>query len=221
MRKRTVEIAPSILSANFSSLERDIKVVEKSKASWLHLDVMDGHFVPNITFGPKMVRDIRKITDLTLDTHLMISNPDIFIPEFANAGSDLITIHYEATIHVHRSLSLIKQLSKRVGLSIVPSTPVSVIFDMLPFVDLVLIMSVNPGFGGQDMIPEMLEKVALLKEERDKRDLDFLIEIDGGVNRNNCHRVVEAGVDVIVAGSAVFNSENPIEEISFLYNCGL
>ncbi len=219
-RERRVEIAPSILSADFSDMRKYIKLVEESKASWLHLDVMDGHFVPNITFGPKMVADIRKATTLTLDVHLMITNPDNFIPAFIEAGADIITIHYESTVHVHRSLSYIREGKTKVGVSIVPSTPASMLYEILPFVDLVLVMSVNPGFGGQSMIVETLKKVEDLREKREKDGYDFLIEIDGGVNMQNCKRVIEAGVDVIVAGSAVFKSENPVKEISKLYNCG-
>ena len=218
-RGRKFEIAPSVLSADFSNLRNAIEIVEKSDASWLHLDVMDGHFVPNITFGPKMVADIRKITNLTLDVHLMISDPDKFIPAFVEAGSDILTIHYESTVHVHRSLSYIREAGAKVGISIVPSTPVSMLGEVLPFVDLVLVMSVNPGFGGQRIIMETLRKVEALREKRERERYSFLIEIDGGVNRENCRSVVEAGVDIIVAGSAVFKSKDPVEEISNLYNC--
>ncbi len=212
-------VAPSILSADFSDLKAAVEIVERSDTSWLHLDVMDGIFVPNITFGPKMIRDIRRITNLTLDTHLMITEPDRFIGNFAESGSDYITIHLEASIHAHRSLSYIHDYGKKAGISIVPSTPVIMLEELLPMVDMVLIMSVNPGFGGQKLIEKTLDKLIWLKEKREKYNLNYLIEIDGGINRETCLSAVASGADVLVSGSAIFNSDDPLEEIEYMLKC--
>jgi ribulose-phosphate 3-epimerase len=205
-------LAPSLLSANFSRMSEGVKLIESCGGDWIHLDVMDGQFVPNITFGPKMVQDLRPITQLPLDVHLMIANPQNFIREFANAGSDYITIHYEACIHVHRVLQQIRDTGKKVGISIVPSTPAFMLSEVLGMVDLVLIMTVNPGFGGQSLIPLCLEKVRYLDAVRREKGYRYLISVDGGVNRNTAAMVREAGTDVLISGSAFFEAEHPEEE---------
>ncbi len=211
-----IKIAPSILSADFSILGEEIKSIEKAKADWVHIDVMDGHFVPNISFGEPIVKSIRKITNMPFDVHLMIENVDYYINDFASAGADYITIHQEAGNHIDRSIQLIKSLGIKAGISLNPATPVSSIEHLLPELDLVLIMSVNPGFGGQKFIPYTLDKIRLLKELRGKYNYNYLIEVDGGVNIENAQMIIDAGVDVLVAGSAVFKSdeyEKTIEEL--------
>ena len=208
-------VAPSILSADFAHIGNAIRTIEDSHGDWVHLDVMDGSFVPNITFGPKMVADIRPLTKLPLDVHLMIDHPDQIIPVFADAGADHLTFHIENTIHVHRIVTQIQALGVKAGLSIVPSTPVSAISEMLGFVDLILIMSVNPGFGGQVLLPHCLEKVRLLDSLRKERGYSFLISVDGGVNRDTAAAVREAGTDVLISGSSFFASEDPALEVSF------
>ncbi|WP_457570259.1 ribulose-phosphate 3-epimerase [Desulfurobacterium sp.] len=203
-------LAPSILSADFANLERDIKIADKAGADIIHVDVMDGRFVPNITIGPCVVESIRKVTDKPLDVHLMIVEPEKYVKAFADAGADWISVHFEASIHLHRTVSMIKELEKKAGVVINPATPVEFLTDILPFVDFVLIMSVNPGFGGQKFIPQTLEKVRKLKKWREERELNFMIEIDGGVKLDNVSEIIGAGVDVAVAGSAVFKGN--IEE---------
>ena len=197
-------VAPSVLSADFSDIRGALKDIKTSGAPWVHLDVMDGTFVPNITFGPKFVSDIRPHSDLFYDVHLMIENPQNHIEAFAKAGAQAITVHSEACVHLDRTLNRIKSLGCLAGVSIVPSTPVSAIECVLGVADLVLVMSVNPGFGGQSLIPYTLEKVRMLKALRGERK--YLISIDGGVNELTCHEVRDAGVDVMVAGSAFFAS---------------
>jgi len=218
-RINDIVIAPSILSADFSNISDALRIIKEGGTGWVHLDVMDGEFVPNITFGPKMVYDLRKITEFILDTHLMIIKPERYIKQFADAGSDYITIHFESTIHVHKALMLIKDSGKKAGISIIPSTPVSAIKEILPFIDLVLVMSVNPGFGGQKLIAETLNKIKMLKEIRTHEGYNYKIEIDGGITRENCKNAVDAGVDIIVAGSTIFNAADPAEEIKHLRNC--
>ncbi len=208
-------IAPSLLSADFCDVRGAVKDVEESGADWLHLDVMDGKFVPNITFGSKMVGDIRKITKLPLDVHLMIENPETKIDGFAKAGADYITIHQEGNVHIDRFIHRIKELGVKAGISIVPSTPVSILKELLPIVDLVLIMSVNPGFGGQKMIPSCLSKVEELVDLRKKNQFSYLLSVDGGVNRNTVQSVRDSGADVLISGSAFFGAEDKKSEINF------
>lgn len=206
--KRELIIAPSVLSADFSQISTDIADIKNSGSEWVHLDVMDGRFVPNITFGPKFISDIRKHSDLIFDTHLMIENPENFIEHFADAGSDYITVHSEATVHLHRTLQMIKDTGKKAGVSIVPSTPISLIREILSEVDLVLVMTVNPGFGGQSLITNCLHKVKELVKIRDAEQLNYLISVDGGVNMKTISLVKSAGIDVAVAGSAFFSAAN-------------
>ena len=211
-------VSPSILSADFSRLGEEIKSVEEAGADWIHVDVMDGHFVPNITIGPPVVKSLRKITKLPLDVHLMIENVDLYIPEFANAGADFITVHQEACVHLHRSIALIKELGKKAGVAINPGTPVETLGSIIPEVDLVLIMSVNPGFGGQTFIESSIGKASAIKAMIEQSGSSALIEIDGGITADNCDRVTSAGVDALVAGSAVFKSDDYTKIISTLKN---
>ena len=211
-----VKIAPSILSAEFAILERDIKLVEEKGADYIHVDVMDGQFVPNITLGANIVSAIRPVTKLPLDVHLMIVEPERFIPDFAKAGSDIITVHAESTVHIHRAMQMIKNEGVKAGVVINPGTPVSVIEHVLPLADLVLIMTVNPGFGGQAFISECLEKVEQLDELRKEKGYTYEIEIDGGVDNKTAKACVDAGADVLVAGSYVYNSPDVGERIATL-----
>ena len=202
-------IAPSLLSADFSDMETALSLIEKSGGDWVHFDVMDGTFVPDITFGHKMVNDMRKRSNLPFDVHLMVYHPETQIEKFAHAGANYITIHAEATIHLHSVISKIKEFGIKAGISIVPSTELTRIQELLPFVDLVLIMTVNPGYGGQKLIPETLKKVTSLKELKQKMGYNYIIEIDGGVNRETCARVLKAGPEAIVTGSAFFDDKDP------------
>jgi len=207
-----VALAPSILSADFANLENNIKALEEKKVEYLHIDVMDGHFVPNITIGPVVVKSLRKVTDMIFDVHLMIENPGNYVEFFAKAGADIITVHYEGTNHIHGVIQSIKAQGKKAGVSVNPGTPLNVLEEILPDVDLVLVMSVNPGFGGQKLIANTLEKTAYLKQVRKQLGLDFLIEMDGGIKDYNVKDVIDAGTDLIVAGSAVFNGKKSIAE---------
>jgi len=202
------KIAPSILSADFCRLGEEIRAVEAAGADYIHVDVMDGHFVPNITIGPLVVEAVRKITRLPLDVHLMIENPDRYIPDFAAAGADIIVVHAEASIHLHRSIQLIKSLGKRAGVSLNPATPLNCLEYVLADLDLVLLMTVNPGFGGQSFIEDCIPKIKSLRAMLDKRGLEAELEVDGGVKVDNIAGISHAGADVFVAGSAVFGSSD-------------
>jgi ribulose-phosphate 3-epimerase len=201
-----IKIAPSILSADFARLGEEVRAVARAGADYIHVDVMDGHFVPNLTIGPLVVAAVRKVTDLPLDVHLMIEAPDRYIADFASAGADLITVHQEAVPHLHRTVQLIKSLGKRAGVSINPATTASTLDVILDELDLVLVMTVNPGFGGQGFIASGLAKIATLRREIDRRGLTVELEVDGGVKIDNIGRIAAAGADVFVAGSAVFGS---------------
>jgi len=207
-------IAPSILSADFSKLGAEIKSVEDAGADWIHVDVMDGHFVPNITIGPLIVEAARRSTSLPLDVHLMIENPERYIADFAKAGADLISVQVEACVHLNRTIQMIKESGLRAGVVLNPSTPLSAIDWVLEDVDFIMIMSVNPGFGGQNFIPNSLDKIRTLRKMLQDRGLEALIEIDGGVNEKTIKDISDAGTDVFVAGSAIFKSSNYQKTIS-------
>lgn len=200
------KLAPSILSANFGSLLEDVKKVEKGGADLLHIDVMDGHFVPNITIGPLILDSLKDKTHIPFDVHLMIENPDKYIASFAKSGADIITVHAEASNHIHRTIQNIKSHGIQAGVSLNPGTSLSAVEYILDEVDMILIMSVNPGFGGQKFIPSALDKIKNLKRIIDDKGLDVEIEVDGGIKLENARQVVDAGADILVAGSAVFNS---------------
>ena len=206
-----VEIAPSILSADFARLGEEIKAAERGGAGLIHVDIMDGHFVPNITIGPLVVKAARRVTDLPLDCHLMITDPDLYIDDFARAGASLISVHVEAVVHLHRTLTAIRNLGCRPGVVLNPATPLVAIEEALPLVDYVLIMSVNPGFGGQSFIGAALDKVSRLRDMINSRGLNVHIEVDGGIDVANVAEVVRRGAEWIVAGSAVFGKGNPEE----------
>lgn len=211
-----IKIAPSILSADFARLGEEIKDVEKGGADYIHVDVMDGHFVPNITIGPLIVEAIRPITSLTLDVHLMIEKPDRYIPEFAKAGADIITVHVEASPHLHRTIQLIKSFGIKAGVVLNPHTPVSTIQHVLEDIDMVLLMTVNPGFGGQSFIHSVLPKIQEVSRMVRERGLAVDIEVDGGVNAETARLCVEAGANVLVAGSAIYNEKDRAQAIRII-----
>jgi len=203
-----LKLAPSILAADFANLAADVKEAEAVGADYLHLDVMDGHFVPNISFGAATIASLKKHCSLPFDVHLMIENPDLYIKDFVQAGADVITVHVEACRHLHRTLQLIKSYGIQCGVVLNPHTPVSILENVIKEVDWVLIMSVNPGFGGQSFIMDSLNKIQALKEWKEREELSFLIEVDGGVNEQTARLCEEAGADVVVAGSAFFGAAN-------------
>ena len=204
-----VEIAPSILSADFARLGEQVEVMKRGGASMLHVDVMDGHFVPNISIGVPVLRSLRAATDLLLDCHLMIEEPDRYVPAFIEAGAQMVSVHQEACPHLDRSVRLIRDLGADAGVVLNPATPVHMLDDVLASVDFVLIMSVNPGFGGQKLLPHTLDKIRRLSRLREERGLGYRIEIDGGVTLENLPRIVEAGCDIVVAGSTIFGADDP------------
>jgi len=205
---KKIQISPSILSADFSQLANEIKRLEDGGADMIHVDVMDGHFVPNLTIGPPVIKSLKKHSSILFDVHLMISPVHKYIKAYADAGADIITIHPEATDDINLSISLIKELNKKVGVSLNPETKVDIIIEHLDKIDLVLIMSVNPGFGGQKFMPEVLSKIEELKKQRSAKDLDFDIEIDGGINFENSKIAIQAGANILVSGTTIFKSNN-------------
>ncbi|NOU19705.1 MAG: ribulose-phosphate 3-epimerase [Bacteroidales bacterium] len=209
-------VAPSLLSADFGNLNRDIEMINASQADWFHLDIMDGVFVPNISFGFPVVTQVKKLAKKPLDVHLMIIEPDRYLEKFKEAGADILTVHYEACTHLHRTLSQIRNLGMKAGVSVNPHTPVELLSEILGEADLVLIMSVNPGFGGQKFIANSYRKIERLREMIDSQNLNTLIEVDGGVDANNASQLYKAGANVLVAGNAVFKAENPISMITLL-----
>lgn len=209
-----IKVAPSILSANFAKLGEEIKDVEQGGADYIHIDVMDGHFVPNITIGPLIVEAIRPVTKLPLDVHLMIENPDAYLESFVNAGADIITVHVEACKHLHRTIQTIKSLGIKAGVVLNPATPVELIHHVIDDIDMVLLMTVNPGFGGQSFIHSVLPKIRQVKQLIDERGLSVEIEVDGGVNVETAELCIEAGANVLVAGSAVYNQKDRKDAIS-------
>ena len=217
---QAILIAPSILSADFARLAEEVAAVERAGADLLHVDVMDGHFVPNLTVGPPIVEALKKVTKLPLDVHLMITNADAFIPEFAAAGADYLTVHVEACPHLHRTIQSIKERGVKAGVTLNPATPIQSLQEILPDVDLVLIMSVNPGFGGQKFIPSVLKKVTAARSMLDRMESPALLEVDGGIKVDNVARVVAAGATVLVAGSAVFSSRDYAATIAALRAAG-
>lgn len=212
MQRRTIQIAPSLLAADFARLGEEVAAAETGGADLLHLDIMDGHFVPNITIGPLVVEAVRRTTSLPLDVHLMIEEPERYIPRFAQAGADILTVHVEACLHLHRTVQQIKGLGVKAGVSLNPATPLNSLEEILEYVDLVLVMTVNPGFGGQEFIAGMLAKVRRLRQMLDERGLNCELEVDGGINVETAPKVVAAGAKVLVAGEAIFGAEEGVAE---------
>jgi ribulose-phosphate 3-epimerase len=206
-------VSPSILAADLSNLAKDISLVNNSKADWIHCDIMDGVFVPNLSFGFPVIEHVKKITDKPLDVHLMIIDPDRYLERFHDAGADILTVQYEACIHLHRTVTEIRNLGMKAGVAINPHTPVILLKNILPYIDMVLIMTVNPGFGGQTFIMESYNKIAELRNIIDTEGYKVLIEVDGGIDTDNARRLIETGVNVLVAGNTVFSSKDPAETI--------
>ncbi len=209
-------IAPSLLSANFANLQQDIEMINRSQADWLHLDIMDGVFVPNISFGFPVIEAIAPLARKPLDVHLMITQPEKFISRLQALGTFMMNVHYEACLHLHRTVQEIKKAGMKAGVTLNPHTPVSMLEDILPDVDMVLLMSVNPGFGGQEFIPQSTEKIARLKEMILRKNLSTLIEVDGGINLETARLTLDAGADILVCGNSIFSAENPEETIAKL-----
>jgi ribulose-phosphate 3-epimerase len=209
-------VSPSLLAADFLNLGKDVAMVNKSQADWIHCDIMDGVFVPNISFGFPIVEHVKRIAEKPLDVHLMIVDPDRYLTRFHDAGANILTVQYEACTHLQRTVAEIRNLGMKAGVAVNPHTPVSLLENTLPFIDMVLIMTVNPGFGGQSFINESFSKIADLRKMIEKRGLDVLIEVDGGIDTTNAAKLVETGVNVLVAGNSVFNSKEPIETIKRL-----
>jgi ribulose-phosphate 3-epimerase len=211
-------VSPSVLTADLGNLEEEIKMLNSSEADWIHLDIMDGVFVPNISFGFPVIERIKKVSKKPLDVHLMIVDPDRYLATFRNAGADILTVHYEACIHLQRTVTEIRSLGMKAGVAVNPHTPVSLLKNILPYIDMVLIMTVNPGYGGQIFIMDCYNKVVELRKMIDRAGHGVLIQVDGGVDTKNASKLVKAGVDVLVAGNAIFSSENPAETIMKLKN---
>ncbi len=211
MQNKYIKIAPSILSADFSRLGEQIAEVTKAGADYIHVDVMDGHFVPNITIGAPVVASIRSCTNLPLDVHLMIERPEDYVAQFADAGADIITVHIEIGRHIHRLIKTIKDVGAKAGIALNPATPLSSLDEIMPFLDLVLVMTVNPGFGGQTFIADLVDKIARLRGVMDSRCVEAELEVDGGITADIAPQVVKAGADVLVAGTAIFSKNNPAE----------
>jgi ribulose-phosphate 3-epimerase len=216
-----IEIAPSILSADFAHLGDAIEAVARGGAGLLHVDVMDGHFVPNLTVGIPVVESLRKATKLTLDTHLMITDPGTYAPRFAKAGANMVSVHVEADVHLERTLNSIKEAGAQAGVAINPATPLVMLEEILPLADFILLMSVNPGFGGQKFIPSSLPKLRRLRRMIDDQNLSTKIEIDGGIDRHNIAAIAAAGADIIVSGSAVFHTPDPAQAVKELHETAL
>ena len=214
------EIAPSILSADFTKLGEEISAIEAGGASVLHFDVMDGQFVPNITVGLPVLKSVRKVTNLTIDAHLMIEEPNRYAVKFVEAGADMVSVHVEADVHLQRTLTAIREAGGKAGVAINPATPLVALEEALPYADFILLMSVNPGFGGQKFIPTSLDKLRRLRRMIDERGLSARIEIDGGIDAGNINKIVEAGAEIIVAGSAVFGGGKPTEAVKELIDAG-
>ncbi len=216
LQMHSILVAPSVLSSDFARVADGISLIERAGADLVHLDVMDGHFVPNLTFGPKMVKDLRKLTTLPFDAHLMVNQPEKMLGWFADAGADQICFHLEAVVHAHRILQEIHGFGKKAGIAIVPSTPVEALREILGYVDVVLVMTVNPGFGGQELIPECVQKVRRLAGMRKEGGYEFRISVDGGVNGETAHLLTNAGADILVTGTAFFAAEDPAAEVRSL-----